>query len=69
MMQLAGYKNDIKWKIRAHQFAVLSSNQDIINIIKEISSKAKKNIRSEPERPMSLLEGIGGDIVMYIDLI
>ncbi len=55
LMQLATYKNDNQWKIRAHQFAVLSSNEDIINIVKEISSKAKKKIKSDSDRPMSLL--------------
>jgi hypothetical protein len=48
---------------------VLSSNQDIINIVKEISTKAKKKIKCQSDRPMSLMEGIGGDIVMYMDLI
>ena len=69
-MKLAKYTNDTKWKIRAYQFAVLSFDDDIIHIIKTHGNSEKNKVSGVvSELPFSLMQGIGGDIILYSDLI
>ena len=54
--------------MRAYQFAVLSFNKEVINFVKSADDD-QRYINGQPDRPYSLMEGIGGDIILYSDLI
>ena len=67
LMTLAKETGDAKWQIRAHLFAQLSFNQDVMNIVAKTPDRQRK-VPGKPDSPFSLMEGIGGDLVAYIDL-
>ena len=54
--------------MRAHQFAVLSFDENVVKKIREAPDTQRK-VRGMPDKPYSLLEGIGGDIILYTDVI
>jgi hypothetical protein len=60
---------DEKWKVRAHQLAQLSFDQTIANKVKSCPEKFGRKVSGVPDAPFSLLQGIGGDIVVYADMI
>ena len=68
LLYLAKVTEEKKWKERAFKLALLSFRPDIVEKFKDIP-EAGRIIIGESDRPYSLMEGIGGDMILYADLI
>ena len=56
------------WLERAYQLAALSFGKDVLDIVKK-HDPSRREVKGVPDLPYSLTEGIGGDIILYMDLI
>jgi hypothetical protein len=68
-LTLAKYANDDKWKVRAYQYATLSFDKDIVENFTKNENPVNRQVLGTPDRPYSLMEGMGGDIILYVDLV
>ena len=56
------------WLERAYKLATLSFDKDVLEIVKK-NDPSSREVKGVPDFPYSVMDGIGGDILSYMDLI
>ncbi len=62
------YTADVRWKYRAHMFADASWNEIIQTVVKKHKDPGRISVGIS-DTPYSLMEGLGGTVVFYADLL
>ncbi len=65
---LYAYTNDVRWKYRCHMFADASWNESVQKAVKVYKDPTRLTA-GMPDTPYSLMEGLGGSVVFYADLL